>query len=62
MDSILELDKSEIRSLKEQIGQNQELFLQNAPLIFEDAFHLILSAGAKSDAFHLIKTLSDPNN
>lgn len=36
--------------------------MQNAPLIFEDAFHLILSAGAKADAFHLIKTLSDPNN
>eukprot|EP00347_Sterkiella_histriomuscorum_P022978 403336419 len=62
MDSILELDKSEIRTIKETLQQNQEFFIQNAPQIFEDSFHLILSAGAKPEAFHLIKTLADPNN
>jgi len=31
MDSILEIDKSEIRSIKETIGQNQEYFVANAP-------------------------------
>ena len=55
MDSILELDKSEIRHVKEVLSQHKDIFLQNAPQIFEDSFHLILSSGAKGDAFHLIK-------
>lgn len=62
MDSILELDRSESRQLKETLFSNKDLFLQNAPQIFEDCFHMILSTGAKADAFHLVKQLSDPNN
>jgi len=62
MDSILEIDKSEIRQLKETIAAHRDLFVNNAPQLFEDCFHLILSSGAKPDAFHLIKHLSYPNN
>lgn len=62
MDSILEIDKAEIRHIKDTLKVNQELFLTHAPQLFEDCFHLILSSGAKQDAFHLIKSLSDPAN
>jgi hypothetical protein len=62
MDSILEIDKTEIRHIRETLKAHQELFVQNAPQLFEDCFHLILSSGAKQDAFHLIKSLTDPEN
>jgi hypothetical protein len=31
MDSILEIDKSEIRQIKETISQSKEYFIANAP-------------------------------
>lgn len=64
MDSILELERQEARSIKETLnlpGQ-KELFQANAPQIFDDCFNLLLSQGAKPEAFNLLKSLSDPNN
>lgn len=58
MDSILELDTSEIRHIKETIASNKDIFMQNAHLLFEDAFHMLLSTGAKVDGFHLLKQIS----
>ena len=49
MDSILEIDKSEIRGIKEVITQNKEYFVANAPQLIEDCFHLLLSSSAKID-------------
>jgi hypothetical protein len=57
MDSVLELDPVESRYLKETITRNRELFVQIAPQLFEDCFHLLLSSGAKNESFNLIKQL-----
>jgi hypothetical protein len=55
MDSILELDPSEIRFIKETISQNKDLFIQNAPALFEDCFNILLSSQAKAESFNLLK-------
>jgi hypothetical protein len=44
MDSILEIDKQEIRQIKERISANKEYFVANSALLFEDCFHLLLSS------------------
>lgn len=62
MDSILELDRADARAIKESIAANKELFVASAAPIFDDCFNLLLSQGAKPEAFQLIKQLSDPNN
>ena len=58
MDSVLELEASESRLIKQTITTHRDLFVQNAPQLFEDCFHLLLSASAKTDNFHLIKQLN----
>lgn len=40
---------------------NKELFVQNAPQIFEDCFNLLLSTTAKTENFNLLKQLSADN-
>lgn len=64
MDSILELDRSEARLIKEAVSApgHKEVFLASAPQLFDDCFNLLLSQGAKADSFHLLKQLADPNN
>ena len=52
MDSILELERS----------GNKELFHASAAPLFDDCFNLLLSQGAKPEAFNLLKSLSDPAN
>lgn len=58
MDSILELDSVEIKYIKDTLSANKDLYLQNAPQLFEDAFHMLLSAQAKTESFHLLKQIS----
>ena len=58
MDSILELDAVEIKHIKETIAANKDLFQQNAHLLFEDAFHVLLSSQAKVEGFYLLKQIS----
>ena len=62
MESILDLDRSEVRALKDTLGQHKDLLLEHAAPIIEDCFHLLLSAQAKGDGFNLLKSLSDANN
>ena len=64
MDSILELERHEAKAIKETVSApgQKELFQANAAQIFDDCFNLLLSQGAKVDAFNLLKSLSDPNN
>jgi hypothetical protein len=61
MDSILELSSFEARQIKETIQANKELFVQNAPQLFEDCFNLLLSTTAKTENFHLLKQLTADN-
>ena len=58
MDSILELDPAEIRFIRETTQINKEVFLQYAPALFDDAFNILLTTGAKTDNFHLIKEIN----
>ena len=58
MDSILELDPSEIRGIKEITTQFKGLLDQKAVHLFEDCFHMLLSTQAKLENFHLIKEIS----
>ncbi len=51
MDSILELETSEVSKIVEQIAENRELFKTNAGALFDDSFLVLTSTGAKSDQF-----------
>jgi len=53
MDSILELERSEVKAIKDilQTPGQKELFQANAPQIFDDCFNLLLSQSAKIEAF-----------
>ena len=64
MESILELDRIEARAIKDIVSAQgqRELFQALAAQLFDDCFNLLLSQGAKQDAFHLLKQLADPNN
>lgn len=57
MDSILELDRAEALQLKAVLTSagHKELFLGNTAALFDDCFNLLLSQGAKPEAFHLLK-------
>jgi len=62
MDSILDLERQEAKHIKDTLIQSKDVFLANCTQIFDDCFNLLLSSGAKPEAFHLLKSLSDPNN
>lgn len=49
MDSILELETSEVQSIVAQIADARECFKTNAAALFDDAFLVLTSSGAKSD-------------
>ena len=49
MDSILELETSEVSQIVEQSAEQRELFKTNAGALFDDAFLVLTSSGAKSD-------------
>ena len=55
MDSILELDRNEARLIKDTLTANKELFISSAPHLFDDCFNLLLSQGAKTESFNLLK-------
>lgn len=62
MDSVLELDPTEIKNIREIISSNKDLFIQNAPQIFEDCFNMLLSSQAKIENFNLLKQISTTND
>lgn len=59
MDSVLDLDPQEIKEIKKIFVANKELYLGYAPQLIEDAFNLILSTGAKTESFNLLKSISE---
>ena len=62
MDSILELERPEAKHIKDTLAQSKDVFQPNAAQIFDDCFNLLLSQGAKTESFNLLKSLGDPNN
>lgn len=60
MDSILELEPTEIKQIKKLFKQEegmQETFHQYASQLFETGFLMILSSGAKAENFRLLKEM-----
>mmetsp|Transcript_2677 Transcript_2677/g.4507 ORF Transcript_2677/g.4507 Transcript_2677/m.4507 type:complete len:141 (-) Transcript_2677:490-912(-) len=60
MDSVLELDPQEVKHIKKLFKSEEglkALFSQYAPRLFETAFLMLLSQGAKSDNFTLLKEM-----
>ena len=51
MDSILELENAEVNFIQGQIADNADLFKANAAALFQDAFLVLTSTGAKTDQF-----------
>ena len=62
MDSILDLERHEAKHIKDTLVQVKSVFQANAAQIFDDCFNMLLSQGAKTESFHLLKSLGDPNN
>jgi hypothetical protein len=58
MDSVLELEASESRYIRDIVSKHRDLFLQVSPQLFEDCFHLLLSTSSKVENFTLLKSLS----
>lgn len=57
MDSILELETAEVTQIVEQIAEARDLFKTNAGALFEDAFLVLTSTGAKTDQFKILKQI-----
>ena len=57
MDSILELETTEVTQIVEQIAEARDLFKTNAAALFEDAFLVLTSTGAKSDQFKILRQI-----
>ena len=57
MDSILELEQSEIDRMVEVLSENKDLFKKNAADLFEDAFYVLTSTGAKIEHFKVLRKL-----
>jgi len=57
MDSILEFDATEVKHIKKMFKSQEglrDLFLQYGPQLFETAYLMLLSSGAKSENFALL--------
>lgn len=62
MDSILEFEQQEIKHIKKLFKSEeglQDLFTQYAPQLFETAFLMLLSTGAKTENFTLLKQIEE---
>ena len=57
MDSILELENSEVQAIRDQIAENKEVFKANYVALFEDAFLVLTSTGARTDQFKILRQL-----
>jgi len=60
MDAILELEASEVSAIIAQIGESRDLFRANAVALFEDAFLVLTSTGARTDQFKILRQLETP--
>ena len=57
MDSILELENSEVQQIVASVSEARELFKTNAAALFEDAFLVLTSSGAKTDQFKILRQI-----
>ena len=57
MDSILEYEQSEIDGIIGVIADAREVFKANAADLFDDAFIVLTSAGAKIETFKILRRL-----
>ena len=57
MDSILDIEQQEVERIQEIIKENIDLFRKNSADLFEDAFHVLTSAGAKIENFKILRKL-----
>ena len=55
MDSILELDSSEVTQIIDSLTEARQLFKTNAAALFEDAFLVLTSTGAKTEQFKILR-------
>ena len=55
MDSILEFEQSEVDMMVGVIAGAREVFKANAADLFEDAFLVLTSAGAKVENFKILR-------
>ena len=59
METILELEPSEILHVKETLSESAAFFKENATALFEDCFLALTSSQAKTENFKLMRTLTD---
>jgi len=59
METVLELEPSEILHIKETLSESGAFFKQNAAALFEDCFLALTSSQAKTESFKLLRTLTD---
>lgn len=62
MDSILEFDQQEIKHIKKLFKSEEglmDLFQQYGPMLFETAYLMLLSTGAKTENFPLLKMIEE---
>ena len=66
MESILDLEPSEIKQIKRVLKEKDEsgnqlhsVFVQYAPKLFENCFLMILSSGAKMEGLSLLKEMAE---
>ena len=57
MDSILELENSEVQQIIASISEARDAFKANAAALFEDAFLVLTSSGAKTDQFKILRQI-----
>ena len=57
MDTILELENSEVQQIAGQISEARDVFKANSAALFEDAFLVLTSTGAKSDQFKILRQI-----
>ena len=57
MDSILEFEQREIDAMVEVLSEAKDVFKKNAADLFDDAFLVLTSAGAKIDNFKILRQI-----
>ena len=53
----MELENSEVQQIVASVAEARDLFKQNAAALFEDAFLVLTSSGAKTDQFKILRQI-----
>ena len=57
MDSVLELDQSEITHIKTVLAESKDTFKTNAAALFEDSFLVLTTTQVKQENFQILRQL-----